>query len=365
MNHWGPYVLPKKGYAISNDRVHLQGQIVSKYPQPESEQDLPFVYDIGIDAQELVLKTPFFDQPFDSIQGKVVLTSSEEAPNIRIIFDSFKGRLNGIDISGRGYLDFESRQMDLDVRSDAFELSHFRTLFPQLQALSFSGTSNLDVDIKGAFRSPLISGQLGISDAYFYGLEPTEADVDFTLASGVLQFDVLSGSMMSGDVFGTGLLGISGQSPTFDMQFSVRDFDAGYYFPKHPNAISGRAGMEVELYGDWSQFWVDAIVTGDAIVAYRQPVRELGVHMVVEDKSHVSIESIQVFPMDGSVITGQGTVEKLRYLDVDFGVTQMRYFDFNPNVGPSPLGLMSFDVGVQYDFGELKGGNFTAINSNV
>ncbi|MDA1353334.1 MAG: hypothetical protein O3A01_02535 [bacterium] len=353
LDHWGNYVLPMPDYVVSGDQVNVRGQIVSKYPVPQDVKEIPFTYSIAVDTTDLMLKIPFFDSPVDAVRGTIFLAEEPEKQGIKISFDGITGNLDGMPLDGGGVIDFHRSIIDLNFNSKQFDIAVFRRLFPVLSALKFSGNTDLAVGITGPLSHPVIAGDLAVKNAYFYGLEPTNTDIRYHIENHVLAFDIASGTLMTGDFGGDGELHLSGEYPTFNMNFSVRDFSLESTFPLMARFVTGKANLESRLHGNWDQFWVDTVATGSSITAYSQPISELGVHMVVEDKQRIAIESVQVFTPGGDVITGTGNIRELTDLSLNLSVDDMTYFDVNPNVGPSPLGKMSFDVGVSYDFSRM------------
>src|SRR5690606_23300220 len=121
----------------------------------------------------------------------------------------------GLGIRGGGTVDTGSRALSLDFSGGV----PFSFLSSQLAAsgLSLTGTSNVDLQVRGTFSSPAIGGSLSTSGARFVaaasGIAINDIRAEIAMANNVATIRTLTGNLSTGgSLSGSGTVGIAAGS---------------------------------------------------------------------------------------------------------------------------------------------------------
>ncbi|ODT05444.1 MAG: hypothetical protein ABS58_15645 [Mesorhizobium sp. SCN 65-20] len=120
----------------------------------------------------------------------------------RLTFQSTIGDASGLALRGGGTVVTSSKPAMLDLRFDGPVPFAFLTRTLAAQGMSLNGSANVDVQIRGAATSPVISGTVRSSGARLVsaqmGLAINDINLDVGIASGVARINRLTGSLSTG-----------------------------------------------------------------------------------------------------------------------------------------------------------------------
>ena len=120
----------------------------------------------------------------------------------RLTFQSTIADASGLALRGGGTVVTSSKPATLDLRFDGPVPFAFLTRTLAAQGMSLNGTANVDVQIRGAATSPVISGTVRSSGARLVsaqmGLAINDINLDVGIAAGVARINRLTGSLSTG-----------------------------------------------------------------------------------------------------------------------------------------------------------------------
>lgn len=120
----------------------------------------------------------------------------------RLTFQSTIGDASGLALRGGGTVVTSSKPATLDLRFDGPVPFAFLTRTLAAQGMSLNGSANVDVQIRGAATSPVISGTVRSSGARLVsaqmGLAINDINLDVGIAAGVARINRLTGSLSTG-----------------------------------------------------------------------------------------------------------------------------------------------------------------------
>ncbi|RLP27167.1 translocation/assembly module TamB domain-containing protein [Mesorhizobium sp. YM1C-6-2] len=147
--------------------------------------------------------------------GGFTITSSGDFSGGRLTFQANAADSAGLGIRGGGTVDTGSRALSLDFSGGV----PFSFLSSQLAAsgLSLTGTSNVDLQVRGTFSSPAIGGSLSTSGARFVaaasGIAINDIRAEIAMANNVATIRTLTGNLSTGgSLSGSGTVGIAAGS---------------------------------------------------------------------------------------------------------------------------------------------------------
>jgi translocation and assembly module TamB len=144
--------------------------------------------------------------------GAFSVTSSGDFAGGRLTFQANAADNSGLALRGGGTVDTKSRALSLDFSGGV----PFTFLASRLAAsgLSLTGTSNVNLQVRGTNTSPVIGGSLTTSGARFVaaasGMAVTDIRADIAMSNGVATVRTLTGSLSTGGTLsGSGTVGIN------------------------------------------------------------------------------------------------------------------------------------------------------------
>ena len=147
--------------------------------------------------------------------GAFSVTSSGDFAGGRLTFQANAADGSGLGLKGGGTVDTKSRALSLDFSGGV----PFTFLASRLAAsgLSLTGTSNVNLQVRGTTNAPVIGGSLTTSGARFVaaasGMAVTDIRADIAMSNGVATIRTLTGSLSTGGTLsGSGTVGINAGS---------------------------------------------------------------------------------------------------------------------------------------------------------
>ena len=162
--------------------------------------------------------------------GAFSVTSSGDFAGGRLTFQANATDGSGLGLRGGGTVDTGSRALSLDFSGGV----PFSFLASRLAAsgLSLTGTSNVNLQVRGTTSSPVIGGSLSTSGARFVaaasGIAINDIRAEIAMANGIATIRTLTGSLSTGgSISGSGTVGINAGSG-FPADIRLRISDGRY-----------------------------------------------------------------------------------------------------------------------------------------
>ncbi|MBX3580494.1 MAG: translocation/assembly module TamB [Rhizobiaceae bacterium] len=162
--------------------------------------------------------------------GPLNVSSTGDFAGARLNFQATASEGSGLALRGGGTVDTSSRALSLDFSGGV----PFAVLQPRLAAsgLSLTGTSNVNLQVRGTTASPSISGSLTTSGARFVaaatGIAVNDIRAEIAMANDIATIRTLTGSLSTGGtISGSGTVGIAAGSG-FPADIRLRIDDGRY-----------------------------------------------------------------------------------------------------------------------------------------
>ncbi|HEY6633858.1 MAG TPA: translocation/assembly module TamB domain-containing protein [Rhizobiaceae bacterium] len=162
--------------------------------------------------------------------GAIAVTSTGDFAGGRLRFQANASEGSGMAIRGGGTVDTSSRALSLDFSGGV----PFAILNQRLTASGFSltGSSNVDLQVRGTTSSPSIGGSLSTSGARFVaaasGIAINDIRAEIAIANNTATIRTLTGNLSTGgSISGSGTIGIAGGSG-FPADIRLRIVDGRY-----------------------------------------------------------------------------------------------------------------------------------------